>query len=184
MEKANCFIITGTVGAGKTTLIDALVAVRRYRIIPEIARQLVHEEMAKGASGALPWTNRPRFEELLLARRISAFAAITPDEIWVCDRGIPETIAFFKSDTYEVPPTFVDASREYRYNRAVFVLPPWREIYQNRPERPQSFGHAERIGELIVQTYRELGYETIDVPKMSISDRVKFVGDVIEARVR
>ncbi len=182
MYKPNCYVITGTVGAGKTTLLDALIKATQYALIPEIARSLVQEQLACGDDAVLPWTNRPRFEELLLERRIEAFVKAPVDRPCVCDRGIPETVAFFRSDGYDVPPRFAAASREFRYNPTVFCLPPWKEIYENRPERPQTFAQAVRIGELIVEVYRELGYDIVEVPIGSIEDRVACVTTLIEAR--
>jgi predicted ATPase len=82
-----------------------------------------------------------------------------------------------------VPKHFRSAAELYRYNRTVFVTPPWREIFANDAERKQDFAEAVRTYELCVAAYREHGYEAVELPKASVKERVRFVLEHIAAEV-
>jgi len=61
------------------------------------------------------------------------------------------------------------------YNRKVFILPPWEDIYQTDDERKQTWEEAIYTFEKMKQTYLEYGYEIIEVPKISIEKRCEFI---------
>lgn len=54
-------------------------------------------------------------------------------------------------------------------------MPPWREIYRNDTERKQDFAEAIASYDAAVATYREFGYEPVDVPKLSVAERTDFI---------
>jgi predicted ATPase len=62
-----------------------------------------------------------------------------------------------------------------RYNKRVFIAPPWREIFGNDEERRQSWSVAVRTYEIMVETYSDYGYELIEVPRAPVEERVEFV---------
>ena len=66
-------------------------------------------------------------------------------------------------------------SKKYRYNPKVFIVPPWKEIYKNRPTRPQTYEESLRLDQLIKETYNELEYKIIEIPKMEVKERTNFV---------
>ena len=75
-------------------------------------------------------------------------------------RGIPELSHYFALiGLGEPPPHFSRAAEVFRYNRTVFIAPPWREIFANDKERKQDFAEAVRSYELCVEAYRHWGYE-------------------------
>jgi predicted ATPase len=63
----------------------------------------------------------------------------------------------------------------YRYDRRVFIAPPWPDIFRQDSERRQSFAEAVRTNEAMVATYGEYGYELIELPRSSVAERVRFV---------
>lgn len=71
------------------------------------------------------------------------------------------------------------ATETFRYNRTVFVAPPWREIFQQDRERKQKFDEAVRTFEVMVETYTALGYKLVELPRVSVEGRVSFVLDLI-----
>lgn len=75
-------------------------------------------------------------------------------------------------------PLLIDGLRTRRYNRRVFVAPPWREIYQTDAERRQEWAEAEATFERILSNLAELGYEPVVLPKASVAERAAFVLDV------
>jgi predicted ATPase len=62
--------------------------------------------------------------------------------------------------------------RDYRY-QAVFIFPPWEEIYCMDDERDHTFDHSVRVYESILGFYRRHKYEPID----AVKDRVNFILD-------
>jgi predicted ATPase len=73
------------------------------------------------------------------------------------------------------PAHFRAAAERFRYNRKVFVAPPWPEIFANDAERKQSLSEAVRTHAAAVQIYEEYGYETVPLPKAPVEERVRFV---------
>ena len=57
---------------------------------------------------------------------------------------------------------------QYRYNTMVFLFPPWSEIYCHDTERKQSFQEAIETWKAVKKGYKDCGYLTIDVPKLSV----------------
>jgi predicted ATPase len=63
----------------------------------------------------------------------------------------------------------------HRYNRHVFLAPPWPEIYEQDEERRHSFAEAEAEYEQLRALYPWLNYETYILPKTSVEARADFV---------
>ncbi len=186
MKRNNCYVITGSVGVGKTTLINYLCKqYKKFYKVPEIAAELIEEQMTIGGH-LIPWIDRYAFEEELLKRKIEAFLIAPENKICLFDRGIPEAIAFFKLENKYVPQKYYEAAEEYRYNDKIFILPPWKEIYENRPTRPQKWEEALKLHKLIIEVYRDIGYYLVEVPKTSLEKRAQFIikeiGDILWER--
>ena len=64
--------------------------------------------------------------------------------------------------------------RARRYNRRVFIAPPWPEIFAQDTERKQSIGEAQATFDAISETYLGLDYELIPLPLVSIEERAQF----------
>ena len=152
MQRDSFFIVTGSINVGKTELVRALSETAQFLHSSELAGKLIEEQISNGGK-LIPWIDRYAFENELLRRRIAEYASIRPERVCFFDRGVPEAIAFLRSEAREVPAIFFSAARKYRYNRAVFFLPPWREIYRNMSTRPQTFLEAKRVGELLRDLY-------------------------------
>ena len=60
---------------------------------------------------------------------------------------------------------FKNVARKVRYHQRVFMLPPWKEIYQSDFEGRHSFEDAVKEYESLIQYYKKFGYEIILVPK-------------------
>jgi predicted ATPase len=74
-----------------------------------------------------------------------------------------------------IPAHVERAAQMFRYNRRVFIAPPWREIFQIDAERKQSFEEAQATYEAMIETYSGLGYTLIQLPLDSVEERVRFV---------
>ncbi len=62
----------------------------------------------------------------------------------------------------------------------VHLTPARRQIYTLDEERKMDFESANRFGETAARTYERLGYETLEVPRVSIEERTNFVIGVID----
>ena len=67
-----------------------------------------------------------------------------------------------------------------RYNRRVFIAPPWKEIFGRDDERRQDWHVAVRTYEIMAETYSGLGYELIELPRTPVDERTDFVIAVAE----
>lgn len=171
--KPRC-VITGGVGSGKTTIVNALREDRRIWIGDEKAIDIVKEQLASGGS-LLPWIKPSEFWKPITQIRINLFETC-PIHTYCCifDRGIPDPIGFLKLEGINPPDELIFASMKYRYD-IIFWTPPWKEIYVNTPERPQTWNEAESLGILLRQAYESIGYKTVEIPKGSVEYRSNFI---------
>jgi predicted ATPase len=167
------FVLTGGPGAGKTTLVEALKA-RGYATTEEAGRGVIRAEMGNNGNG-LPWVDRARFAELMFEWELRSYRdAERRDGPVVFDRGLPDTIGYLRLEGQEVPAWMEEQAWRLRYNKRVFIAPPWREIFGNDEERRQSWSVAVRTYEIMVETYSDYGYELIEVPRAPVEERVEF----------
>lgn len=168
------FIITGGPGSGKTTLLEELEK-KGFQYIPEVARQIIMEQMNTGGV-ALPWKDAETYTKLMLSRSIETFSANADTKrILFSDRGIPDTAAYARLIKSGAEKEAREAASIYRYNPAVFILPPWEEIYQTDTERKQTFEEAVDTYDILCETYTQLAYQLNNIPRLPIKQRADFV---------
>jgi predicted ATPase len=168
------FIITGGPGSGKSTVIDAL-AKRSISTMPEGGRAIIQDQFAIGGK-ALPWSDPGAFAELMLSWEMRSYRmALSIKAPVVFDRGVPDVLGYLRLTGLSIPSHVERAAQVFRYNRRVFIAPPWREIFQIDAERKQSFEEAQATYEAMIETYSGLGYELIRLPLISVQERVNFL---------
>ena len=167
------FIITGGPGSGKSTVIDAL-AKRGISTMPEGGRAIIQDQVAIGGN-ALPWSDRRAFAELMLSWEMRSYRmAIALKGRVIFDRGVPDVLGYLRLSGLSIPAYVERAAQVFRYNRRVFIAPPWRDIFQIDAERKQSFKEAQATYEAMIESYSDLGYELIQLPLISVEERVNF----------
>ena len=164
-------IITGGPGAGKTTLIDAL-STKGYQTFAESSRQLI-EEQSQLADGILPWIDLPGFARLCLAAMQAQKQQATQFDVAFLDRAIPDICGYLQQAGLNIEPCYISESEGY--HRQVFFCRPEHSIYEQDEVRPYPFEGAVAIHNALVEVYQELGFEIVEVPFMSILERVQFV---------
>ena len=95
------------------------------------------------------------------------------------DRGLPDLIGYLSQGGHRAPDAWRAASRAYA--SAVFFAPPWREIFVNDAERPQSFAEAQELSAHIRRAYLDCGFHLIDLVKGSVADRLRQVLQYLDA---
>ncbi|MBA3956794.1 MAG: AAA family ATPase [Parachlamydiaceae bacterium] len=174
--KNNYVIISGCSGGGKSTLLSELAS-RGYSVVLEPGRQIVKEQTAiKG--DAFPWTNLEKFLDLALSRYVFQFNSQKEQQQLVFfDRGIIDAVQLRNPQ----PEYFQNAAKNFRYNRSVFLVPPWEEIFASDAERKHSFESAKKEFDELLIKYKNFGYETVLIPKVSVKERVNFILEKLDA---
>jgi predicted ATPase len=179
MQRDHFFVLTGAMGSGKSAILQRLIN-WRLKCVPEPARQILQEQRAIFARG-IPEIDPDLFTQLMLSRATSFylenFAAGT---LTVFDRGIPDLIAYaelFGLDTK----IYYNSANLHKYNPCVFWFKGWKDIYKQDEERKMDFLQAYEFGERAHEIYRELGYDVIQVPLLSIDKRAEFIYNKIQS---
>lgn len=172
MGTANKYIITGGPGSGKTTLLTALQH-KGFNCSEEASRQVIIEEVAKGST-CLPWINLSCFANKTLERMIEQYLS-SPSNVTFFDRGIPDIIAYLKLAELPVADCYFKSLETHTYHRTAFILPPWKEIYLNDPERWQTFEESVAIYHSLKETYESLDFTLIELSKTTVAERMRIV---------
>lgn len=171
-------VITGGPGTGKTTIINRLIE-KGYTCFPEISREIINDARKQGFEQL--FLEKPLlFSELLLEGRRRQFleAKEHQETLIFLDRGIPDILAYmhYIGDSY---PAFFDEECQKNKYTKVFLLPPWKEIYQSDEERYENFEQATLIYRHLKETYSKYGYELIDVPSGNVDQRILHILEAI-----
>jgi predicted ATPase len=181
MQCDHYFVLTGGMGSGKSAIIEQFIKMQ-LKCVPEPARQILQEQRTILARG-VPEMEANLFTQLMLSWATSfylenfAIATLT-----IFDRGIPDMIAYaelFGLDTR----VYYNAANHYKYNRNVFWFEGWKDIYKTDEERKMDFQQASAFGERARDIYRELGYEVIQVPRLSIEARAELIYHQIQTSI-
>jgi predicted ATPase len=167
-------------GAGKSTVLNGLRA-SGLKCIDEPARIVLKDQRASGGTG-VPDKDPGLFNSLMLNKMMFDFKENADENSPVLfDRGIPDVIAYaqlLNTDRGEA----IKASETFKYNTSVFMFSAWKDIYANDEERMMSFELASEFGENVRRVYENAGYEIIDVPFVSVMERVEFIKKCIRGK--
>ncbi|HEX3888709.1 MAG TPA: AAA family ATPase [Phenylobacterium sp.] len=173
IQKPNFFLFTGGPGVGKTSLLRHLAA-EGETVVEETHRGLIAEQVAQGGR-AVPWDDHAAYCELCVRRDMDKFDALASETGRVFfDRGMIDGF----DPKWAAPPDLVATAQTRRYNRQVFVFPPWREIYETDAERRQDWAEAQATFPRILGMLARFGYQPVTVPPGSLAERAAFVRSV------
>lgn len=174
MLKTERIVITGGPGSGKTALIKYLED-QGHQVMHEISRQIILEAQKTGIE-QLFLENPILFSEKLLEGRLKQFidAENCEAKTLFYDRGMPDVTAYMDFVHTHYAKKFSETCLTYKYDK-IFVLPPWKEIYEQDNERYESFEQAEKLYSFLKNSYKNYGYKTYEVPVGSIKERADFI---------
>lgn len=122
---------------------------RGFTTTVEAGRGIITDQMAIGGK-ALPWADRALFAELMLSWELRSYRhAQQQDGVVVFDRGVPDVLGYLRLCGLPVPRHVSGAAEMVRYQRQVFIAPPWpeTEIFHQDSERRQDLDEAERTAD-------------------------------------
>jgi predicted ATPase len=165
------YAVSGAPSSGKTTTVR-LLAARGYFTTEEQARAIITEEMAKGRTleevrGAGEW-----FQEVILERQLALEAELPRDKTVFLDRGIPDGLAYERFLNLRPNRALAEAAQQSTYRR-VFVLEPLGFVADHG--RIENSETQANLHHAISDTYRELGFDVVDVPVLAPEARVDFI---------
>ncbi len=167
------YIITGAPGTGKTAIIDTLKK-EGHSCAEEISRTIIIEQIANGGD-ALPWKNLAAFSQQVIALRKLQHTNAPQGRTHFFDRGIIDVIAYLKHDKLAVNNEIMEMVKQFPYNKTVFYTPIWAEIYTNDNERKEDIITAKNIENVLLTTYQSFGYNLVEVPKLTVNERIAFI---------
>lgn len=168
------FVLSGCSGGGKSSLLDELRR-RGHAVVEEPGRRIVQQELANGGS-ALPWLDLGAFARRAIALALADREAMRdhPGPVFF-DRSLIDAACALEADNGE--PALADLAAQHRYNRLVFLAPPWPDIYKSDPERRHGFDAALAEYDRLLEAYPAAGYDVVVLPKTTVGERADFVID-------
>jgi predicted ATPase len=170
------FVIAGGPGSGKSTLLHALTAAGEF-CYEEASRTLIREQLARGGR-LLPWGDLQGFAQECAARMCAQLTDSASRGRCFFDRGLPDLMGYLSHGGQGAPDVWRAASRDYA--PVIFFAPPWREIYVNDAERPQSFAEAQDLSAHIRRAYVDCGFRLVDLVTGPVAERLGQVMNFIE----
>lgn len=173
MIKNNFHVITGGPGSGKSTLISHL-NVMGYEFADDTARNIIKERLQNG----LPPRPEPRefarqaFEKDFgnFISRMSVLSTVFFDRSFLDSAGM-----ICGTDKNYFDNSIKELLSTHRFNRQIFIMEPWKEIYLTDDERDHTFEHATAVYDGSYKWYDKNNYELVIIPKDTIENRAKFV---------
>jgi predicted ATPase len=166
MKQTGWCVITGAPCSGKSAVVNELRR-RGHRIVEEVARSMINEEMERGRSLVEIKADILAFERGILRRKLAIEAALPIAELIFLDRAIPDSIAYFTLEGLD-PAEPLQKSRLFRYHR-IFLFE--RLQFMQDPIRSENGAIATRIENLLADVYHHLGYDVVRIPVMPIGER-------------
>ncbi|GHO48386.1 AAA family ATPase [Ktedonospora formicarum] len=167
------YILTGTPGSGKTSLLHALKR-QGYSVVEEAATDIITLEHGRG--NLEPW-RRANFIDMItsLQKMRQIEASMFPDESQIYDRSPICTLALSRYLGYPPSDCLLEEleriERENIYQRQVFFLEHL-GFCQPTEARKITFEESLLFEKIHAETYASLGYNLIKVAPEAISQRV------------
>ena len=163
------YVISGGPGVGKTTIIESLRK-RGFKVLEEAARTVARE---KFPGKTIKEIDPKKFQNEIFRFQARLLFSHKNKEIVFSDRGLGDTIAYYKLRVGKVPKEVLDFAMRFRYS-GIFILDFLLSYFKDNL-RQEDEEEAKKIHGEIINIYRKLGYKPVLVPSMSVEKRVNFI---------
>ena len=172
-EKNKRIVLAGGPSTGKTSVLNELKKLG-FVCYDEAARDILSDYSSKGSSFKL---DPIKISREILSKRDNDYNDASriscKNDIIFYDRGVHEITAYLRfinqsNDYWE------ELLKNYKYN-VVFIFPSWKEIYTKDDNRIEEYEEAMKISPFIYQIYDESSILSIEVPNVSVKERVEFI---------
>jgi len=164
----NWYVITGGPSSGKTTVLNELAKLG-YTVYLEAARVLIEQEIVKGKSLEEIRGDEAEFQRRVLKIKIEVEKTAPKDKIVFFDRAVPDSIAYYQICGLD-PKEVLKFCQKKTYRKIFFFVQlPFNKDYA----RIEDGDTIEKLNKLLKESYENLGYKAIDIPVVSVEDRVQ-----------
>jgi predicted ATPase len=177
MKNMNWYVLTGGPSSGKTETIKALSRLG-YITFPETARVYIDQEIKKGKSIEEIRKDEAEFQNKVLELKIELEEEAPRDKIVFFDRGIPDTIAYCEAHGFASQKA-LNVSRTKKYKKIFFLE---QLSFEKDYARIENDAIIKKLNKLLKKCYKDLGYEVVEIPVMSIQERVKKILSEVEQK--
>jgi predicted ATPase len=170
------YILTGTPGAGKTSILHALKS-QGYGVVEEAATEVIAREQSRG--NREPHL-RPDFIDAIvrLQKKRQLEAALAPSDLQWCDRSPVCTLALSRYLGYPPSAALLEElariERERIYQRQVFFIEHL-GFCQPSEARKITFEESLVFEHIHEETYLSLGYNLIKIPPAALAERLHHI---------
>jgi predicted ATPase len=171
MATPKWYVLTGGPSAGKTTVLNALKE-RGFHTVPEASRTFIDGELAKGRTIEDIRRNELTFQRDLLPIKLDTERELSPDEVTFFDRGMHDSVAYYALCGVTDDPELKEAVDNASYAK-VFLFDPLE--FKQDGVRTETKEQAERIQKLLKQAYEDAKIPLVQIPVLSVEDRVAFI---------
>jgi predicted ATPase len=170
MRRTNWYVITGAPCSGKTSVIQGLEKIG-HRVVHEVARAYIDEELQKGKNIAQIKSDVLVFERHILYKKIEIEKTLPENELIFFDRAVPDSIGYYILEGLN-PDDPIEKSRQTRYKK-IFMFERLR--FEKDRVRSENDRLASRLDHLLKESYQTLGYQVVHVPILPVTDRIDFI---------
>lgn len=170
MKEHNWYVITGGPCAGKTTTLTKLKELG-YETVEEPARVVIERGLRAGKQ-LDEVRSAPDFIPNIHAQEFSSFADAPKDKTVFFDRSFVDSLAYGK---------LFGAPRSEKHDELAWTKP-FKKVflldlvgYMQDEARNETPEQAQSIHNALKDTYKEYGFEVVEVPVLPVLERVEFI---------
>lgn len=175
MMTTNWYVITGGPSSGKTSLINHLARLQ-FQIAPEIARDYINRLIAEHHTLDDLIHSNSQLQRTIFAGVLKRERLLSKEQLIFFDRGTPDSIGYFRYYRLDTKKA-VHNCQHIRYKKVFYCHQLPMEYDSIRVEDNSS---AKQIGDFIRDAYKNLGYELIELPAVSIKRRLEIIATHLE----
>jgi predicted ATPase len=168
------FVLTGCSGSGKSSLIHGLEIEKEY-VINETAEKCIRYGQAMG--NPEPWNDK-YFQKQIFELHLRQEELLKDKRVFM-DRSIIDVYVyttFFKHYS-KIPQLekLIEQEKENKRYDKIFYINQLKSFKKEGYRRENDGNESRIIGEKILKTYQELGYEIVFVPDTTLKERIDFI---------